>query len=112
MGKLDRFTGGKGIKGVLANGAFGLALVVAAHAAPVNLPGALPGGVQVCSPAKCLTTPNGRETPVQVLSFQDGIANIRLGTDILGADPNQLLVKLQGCTLTLRSYLAKRYCAG
>jgi hypothetical protein len=100
------------MRGVLAPAALSSALVVSAHAAPINLPGALSGGVQVCTPAKCLTTPYGRETPVQVLSFQDGIANIRLGTDTMGADPNQLLLKLPGCTLTLRSYLAKRYCAG
>ena len=48
---------------------------------------------------------------MQVLSFQDGIANIRLGKEVMGADPSDVLLKFTGCTLTLRSYLAKRYCA-
>jgi hypothetical protein len=28
------------------------------------------------------------------------------------ADPNHVVLKLKGCTLTLRSYLAKRFCPG
>ena len=96
---------------LLAIGVLTLALVISVDGRPIDLPGALAGGIQVCSPAKCLTTANGRETPVQILSFQDGIANIRLGKEVMGADPNDVLLKFTGCTLTLRSYLAKRYCA-
>jgi hypothetical protein len=97
---------------LLVTGISTLTLVGAALGRPIDLPGALVEGVQVCSPAKCHTTPKGRETPVHVLSFQDGIANIRLGKETMGADPDDVLLKLTGCTLTLRSYLAKRYCAG
>ena len=89
-----------------------LALSLSAHARPINLPGALEGGVQVCSPAKCLRTSRDRETPVQILSFQDGIVNVRIGRETMGADPDDVVLKLQHCTLTMRSYLAKRYCPG
>ena len=88
------------------------ALVPAALARPVNLPGALAGGVEVCRPYRCFTTPADRETATQVLSYQDGMANVRVGKETVVADPNDVVLKLKGCSLTLRSHLARRFCPG
>jgi hypothetical protein len=49
---------------------------------------------------------------VQILSFQDGMANVRIGKEAFVADPSHVVLKLKGCSLTLRSYFAKRFCPG
>jgi hypothetical protein len=97
---------------VLASIIMSITLAVMAHASPINLPGTLAGGVQVCSPYNCLTTAGNRETPVRVLSYQDGLANVRIGNETMVADPNHIVLELKRCRLSLRSYLAKRFCPG
>ena len=100
------------VRALLGSIVLSFALVPPALARPVNLPGALAGGVEVCRPYRCFTTPADRETAIQVLSYQDGMANVRVGKETVVADPNDVVLKLKGCSLTLRSYLARRFCPG
>jgi len=88
------------VRALLGSIVLSFALVPRALARPVNLPGALAGGVEVCRPYRCFTTPADRETAIQVLSYQDGMANVRVGKETVVADPNDVVLKLKGCSLT------------
>jgi hypothetical protein len=97
---------------LIASTFLSLATTFTTLARPIDLPGTLAGGVQVCSPRRCLTTARGEQAPVKILSYQDGMANVRVGNEIMVAYPSDVVLKFKGCTLTLRSYLAKRFCPG
>jgi len=97
---------------LLGNLLLSFALLTPAVGRPLNLPGTLAAGVQVCNPHGCITTPGGKETPAHILSYQNGIVNARIGKETFVADPDDVVLTLKGCSLTLRSYLAKRFCPG
>jgi len=57
--------------------------------------------------------PEDAETDAYVLSQDaEGQVTVRIGDDVFNADPNWVVIDLNGCRLSVRSYNAHSFCDG
>lgn len=82
----------------------------------INLPGTLASGVNVCTPRdrRCITTSADQETPVRVVSYQDGEgeAIVLYKGERYVAAANHVVVDYKGCRVSLGSFVQGRLCPG
>ncbi|MCJ2039563.1 hypothetical protein MKK55_11510 [Methylobacterium sp. J-059] len=82
----------------------------------VNLPGAVAGGVEICTATghRCIQTPADAETPVQVVSYRDGEgeAVVMYHGERYVAQTNHVSVMFKGCNASLASYVQNKMCPG
>lgn len=98
--------------------AFSAVLVASgpALALMVNLPGAVAGGVEICTAGgnRCVQTPGDAETPVKVVSYRDGEgqAVIMYRGERYVVQTNHVTVLFKGCNASLASYVQNKMCPG
>jgi hypothetical protein len=74
----------------------------------INLLGSVFGGVEICDAKSCKNTPDDRETPAKIVSFNEkkGTTVIVEGKNFI-VPGNQVSVSSKRCSGTLKSFLIK-----
>jgi hypothetical protein len=78
---------------------------------PVNLPGSIEGGVEVCTAqGQCKDTPDGAETEGMVLASDGAYAIVKVGNDMLKTESKFVGLNTKACNIKLDAYLGGLTC--